>query len=153
MHEIDLLQSLLSKFTSTIKSSLSRKTVLHAVSKGRDSHFLKFLGSSRMPSELEFSDEDCDQALVGLADLIDARLNLPFSVLYEPCGFRLVTSIWRECLVAIETAMAPFFSEKRSTPKPLTKLEVDFLLRIVEVYLYYSFSKPEASEDIFSWWR
>ncbi|KAJ9087411.1 hypothetical protein DSO57_1033643 [Entomophthora muscae] len=133
MHEMGLLQSLLSKLTSTIKSSLSRKTVLHAISKGRDGHFHKFLGSSHMPSELKFSDEDCDQALVGLVDLLDARLNLPFRVLYEPCGYRLVTAIWSECLVAIESAMVPPFSKKRSTPKPLTKLEVDFLLRIVEL--------------------
>ncbi|KAI0243463.1 hypothetical protein L0F63_006918 [Massospora cicadina] len=133
MHEMDLLQSMVANFTGPIKRSLNRKRVLRYLHRRRAGGIPNLLIPHRAPPETSFTDEDCDRALTALADLFDAGLSLPFSLLYEACGCRLVTSVWRECLLAVETSMVPPFSEHRAVPSPLTRAEFEFLMRLVEL--------------------
>lgn len=79
------------------------------------------------------SDEDCDNALGPLLDYLEASLPILYDYLTTEGMTMVITKLWKEILVAIESLLMPPLSTALSDRSSLTEIEMHVVFKVVEV--------------------
>lgn len=95
---------------------------------------LGFFNSSVSSAKVtKVSDEDCDNALGQLLDYLEDSLPVLYDYLTTEGMTMVITRLWREMLITIESLLVPPLSTEVSTRTPLTEIEMHVAFKIVEV--------------------
>lgn len=99
---------------------------------------LGFFNSSVSSAKVtKVSDEDCDNALGQLLDYLEDSLPVLYDYLTTEGMTMVITRLWREMLITIESLLVPPLSTEVSTRTPLTEIEMHVAFKIVEFIKLY----------------
>ena len=96
----------------------------------------------------ELTDVEIEQAIVPLFDYFDANLQTLNTHLSEATKQQVMSKVWKELLMTVESLLIPPLSEHPSDMKPLSDKEVDIVfkwLKVLEHLCSRSSADPSAS--------
>ncbi|KAL2884837.1 hypothetical protein HOO65_090132 [Ceratocystis lukuohia] len=125
--ERDMVRRITDKLTAEINDTLSLET-LRAILKtgGIGAQVMNFWHKSQ-PAQPAASEEDVDKALDPLYDYFHDNFAIMKQTLTEKTMLAVMTRLWKEVLMALESLMVPPLSDKPSDQKPLTEKELDIV--------------------------
>lgn len=89
---------------------------------------------------------DIENALQGLFGYFDENFAIMKQTLTEATMLAVMTRLWKEVLMAIENLLVPPLSDKPSTQKPLTQVELDIVYKWLELLFEFFNAKDEDGE-------
>lgn len=89
---------------------------------------------------------DIENALQGLFAYFDENFAIMKQTLTEATMLAVMTRLWKEVLMAIESLLVPPLSDKPSTQKPLTQVELDIVYKWLELLFEFFNAKDEDGE-------
>lgn len=90
--------------------------------------------------------QDIVNALTQLFDYFDENFAIMKRTLTDATMLAVMTRLWKEVLMAIENLLVPPLSDKPSTQKPLTQVELDVVYKWLEVLFEFFNAKDEDGE-------
>ncbi|KAG0297547.1 hypothetical protein BGZ96_005855 [Linnemannia gamsii] len=134
--EADLSGMIVDAMIPSVQACLTEK-VLFSNFRSKAS-LLGFFNSSVSSAKVtKVSDEDCDNALGQLLDYLEDSLPVLYDYLTTEGMTMVITRLWREMLITIETLLVPPLSTDISTRTPLTEIEMHVAFKIVEFIKLY----------------
>ncbi|ORZ14822.1 hypothetical protein BCR41DRAFT_370937 [Lobosporangium transversale] len=104
----------------------------------RSKALFPFFSSSVSSAKVtKVSDEDCDNALGQLIDYLEASLPVLYDYLTTEGMTLVITRLWKEILITIESLLMPPLSNTVSDRTPLTEIEMHVVFKIVEFIKLY----------------
>lgn len=90
--------------------------------------------------------QDVENALQSLFNYFDANFAIMKQTLTDATMLAVMTRLWKEVLMAIENLLVPPLSDKPSTQKPLTQVELDVVYKWLEMLFEFFNAKDEDGE-------
>lgn len=90
--------------------------------------------------------QDIENALQSLFNYFDANFAIMKQTLTDATMLAVMTRLWKEVLMAIENLLVPPLSDKPSTQKPLTQVELDVVYKWLELLFEFFNAKDEDGE-------
>lgn len=90
--------------------------------------------------------QDIVNALGQLFDYFDENFAIMKKTLTDATMLAVMTRLWKEVLMAIENLLVPPLSDKVSTQKPLTQVELDVVYKWLELLFEFFNAKDEDGE-------
>lgn len=90
--------------------------------------------------------QDIENALQSLSNYFNENFAIMKQTLTEATMLAVMTRLWKEVLMAIENLLVPPLSEKPSTQKPLTQVELDIVYKWLELLFEFFHAKDEDGE-------
>ena len=91
---------------------------------------------------------DVENALQTLFTYFDENFAIMKQTLTDATMVAVMTRLWKEVLMAIESLLVPPLSEKPSAQKPLTQAELDVVFRWLELLFEFFNAKDENGEAL-----
>ncbi|KAF9961466.1 hypothetical protein BGZ72_003531 [Mortierella alpina] len=133
--ESDLSGIIVDAMVPCIQSCLTAKVLFNNFrSKAMFPFFSTSVSSTKVTS---VSDEDCDNALGPLLDYLEASLPILYDYLTTEGMTMVITKLWKEILVAIESLLMPPLSTALSDRSSLTEIEMHVVFKVVEFIKLY----------------
>ncbi|KAF9373770.1 hypothetical protein CPB97_000323 [Podila verticillata] len=133
--EADLSGMIVDAMVPCIQACLTEKVLF---SNFRSKTLFPFFGSSVQSAKVtKVSDEDCDNALWPLLDYFEASLPILYDYLTTEGMIMVITKLWKETLVTIESLLMPPLSTAVSDRTPLTEIEMHVIFKIIEFIKLY----------------
>lgn len=102
--------------------------------------------SSAAPSTAP-SQSQIENALTNLFAYFDDNFAIMKTTLTDATMIAVMTRLWKDVLITIENLLVPPLSEKPSTQKPLTRLELDIVYYWLEMLFVFFNAKDEHSGE------
>lgn len=90
--------------------------------------------------------QDIENALQSLFNYFDANFAIMKQTLTDATMMAVMTRLWKEVLMAIENLLVPPLSDKLSTQRPLTQVELDVVYKWLEMLFEFFNAKDEDGE-------
>lgn len=90
--------------------------------------------------------QDIENALQSLFNYFDENFAIMKQTLTEATMLAVMTRLWKEVLMAIENLLVPPLSDKPSTQKPLTQVELDVVYKWLELLFEFFNARDEDGE-------
>ncbi|KAG0198031.1 hypothetical protein BGX28_008487 [Mortierella sp. GBA30] len=133
--EADLSGIIVDAMVPCIQSCLTAKVLF---SNFRSKAMFPFFSSSVSSAKVtKVSDEDCDNALGPLLDYLEASLPILYDYLTTEGMTMVITKLWKEILIAIESLLVPPLSTALSDRTSLTEIEMHVVFKVVEFIKLY----------------
>ncbi|KAF9095477.1 hypothetical protein BGX23_000441 [Mortierella sp. AD031] len=134
--EADLSGMIVDAMIPSVQACLTEK-VLFSNFRSKAS-LLGFFNSTVSSAKVtKVSDEDCDNALGQLIDYLEDSLPVLYDYLTTEGMTLVITRLWREMLITIESLLVPPLSTEVSTRTPLTEIEMHVAFKIIEFIKLY----------------
>ena len=91
---------------------------------------------------------DVENALQPLFHYFDENFAIMKQTLTDATMLAVMTRLWKETLIAIESLLVPPLSDKPSTQKPLTQAEMDVVYRWLELLFNFFNVKDETTGEV-----
>ena len=90
------------------------------------------------PVGAQISDLDIAQALDPLTNYFNENFAILNTTLTQSAMIMVMSKLWKEVLVTLESLLVPTLSDKPSLQRQLTQQEVDIVFKWLGVSLHYS---------------
>ncbi|KAF8979911.1 hypothetical protein BGZ46_004861 [Entomortierella lignicola] len=133
--EADMSAMIVDAMVPSVKACLTEKVLFNNF---RSKAMFSFFGSSVSSTKVtQVSDEDCDNALGQLIDYMEASLPVLYDYLTTEGMTMVITKLWKEMLITIESLLMPPLSNTISDRTPLTEIEMHVVFKIIEFIKLY----------------
>ncbi|KAF9360838.1 hypothetical protein BGX26_007423, partial [Mortierella sp. AD094] len=128
--EADMSAMIVDAMVPSMKACLTEKVLFNNF---RSKAMFSFFGSSVSSTKVtQVSDEDCDNALGQLIDYMEASLPVLYDYLTTEGMTMVITKLWKEMLITIESLLMPPLSNTVSDRTPLTEIEMHVVFKVIE---------------------
>ncbi|KAF9173524.1 hypothetical protein BGX20_002919 [Mortierella sp. AD010] len=133
--EADMSAMIVDAMVPSLKACLTEKVLFNNF---RSKAMFSFFGSSVSSTKVtQVSDEDCDNALGQLIDYMEASLPVLYDYLTTEGMTMVITKLWKEMLITIESLLMPPLSNTLSDRTPLTEIEMHVVFKVIEFIKLY----------------
>ncbi|KAK3337280.1 hypothetical protein B0T19DRAFT_396918 [Cercophora scortea] len=143
--ERDMVRKITDKLTTHINASLSHEALRNLLSRGIAASVAS-LWKKRQSTVPPLTAADVENALRPLFTYFDENFAIMKQTLTDATMVAVMTRLWKEVLLAIETLLVPPLSDKPSTQKPLTQAEMDVVYRWLQLLFDFFNAKDETGE-------
>ncbi|KUI67388.1 hypothetical protein VM1G_02633 [Cytospora mali] len=143
--ERDMVRKITDKLTTVINASLSHEALKNLLSRGIAAS-IGNMWKTRKTAAAPVTQADVENALQGLFGYFDENFAIMKQTLTEATMLAVMTRLWKEVLMAIESLLVPPLSDKPSTQKPLTQVELDIVYKWLELLFEFFNAKDEDGE-------
>ncbi|KAL7927673.1 hypothetical protein ACQKWADRAFT_277488 [Trichoderma austrokoningii] len=148
--ERDMVRKITDKLTAQINETLSLETLRALIGSGGVGASITSLWKKRTsaaaPSTAP-SQSQIENALTNLFAYFDDNFAIMKTTLTDATMIAVMTRLWKDVLITIENLLVPPLSEKPSTQKPLTRLELDIVYHWLEMLFLFFNAKDEHSGE------
>lgn len=106
------------------------------------------LWKKRQSAPPAITQADIENALKSLFDYFDENFAIMKETLTDATMLAVMTRLWKEVLLAIESLLVPPLSEKPSAQKPLTQAEVDVVYKWLNLLFDFFNAKDETTGEV-----
>lgn len=138
------------KLSAFINHSLSRRALKALLNRGLTvSSVTSYFRSTRPPSVVQGpTQQDVTKALEPLFDYFNENFAIMKQTLTDPAMIMVMTRLWKEVLVTIESLLVPPLSDKPSQQRPLTRQEVDIVFKWLQLLFdFFHAADEEGNSD------
>lgn len=128
-----------------INASLSRESLRGLLNKGIAASMAS-LWKKKPANVPTVTPAEVEGALQPLFTYFDENFAIMKQTLTDATMMAVMTRLWKEVLLAIESLLVPPLSDKPSTQKPLTQAEMDIVYRWLELLFAFFNAKDETGE-------
>ncbi|KAF9110805.1 hypothetical protein BGX27_005855 [Mortierella sp. AM989] len=133
--ETEMSAMIVDAMVPSVRACLTEKVLFNNF---RSKAMFSFFGTSVSSTKVtQVSDEDCDNALGQLIDYMEASLPVLYDYLTAEGMVMVITKLWREMLITIESLLMPPLSNTVSDRTPLTEIEMHVVFKVVEFIKLY----------------
>lgn len=143
--ERDMVRKITDKLTTHINASLSPEALRSLLNRGIAASMAS-LWKKRQSSVPALTQADVENALQSLFTYFNENFAIMNQTLAAATMRAVMTRLWKEVLMAIETLLVPPLSEKPSTQKPLTQAEMDVVFKWLQLLFDFFNAKDENGE-------
>ncbi|KAK3341597.1 hypothetical protein B0T25DRAFT_558719 [Lasiosphaeria hispida] len=143
--ERDMVRKITDKLTTHINASLSREALRSLLSRGIAASMAS-LWKKRQSTVPALTPVDVENALQPLFNYFDDNFAIMKKTLTDATMLAVMTRLWKEVLMAIESLLVPPLSDKPSQQKPLTQAELDVVYRWLELLFSFFNAKDHTGE-------
>lgn len=129
-----------------INASLSLDALKHLMSRGI-SATVTSLWKNRQSVASTVTPLDVENALKPLLAYFDENFAIMKQTLTDASMVMVMTRLWKEVLLAIESLLVPPLSDKPSNQKPLTQQELDIVFRWLELLFGFFHARDEETGE------
>ncbi|PTB46847.1 uncharacterized protein TrAFT101_003715 [Trichoderma asperellum] len=148
--ERDMVRKITDKLTAQINETLSLETLRGLLGSGGVGASITSLWKKRTSSATPStapSQSQIENALTNLFAYFDDNFAIMKTTLTDATMIAVMTRLWKDVLITIENLLVPPLSEKPSTQKPLTRLELDIVYHWLEMLFAFFNAKDEHSGE------
>ncbi|KAK4892064.1 hypothetical protein LTR27_009414 [Elasticomyces elasticus] len=139
----------------TLRALLSQGTVLGGVSMNQAKGYFSKLAGRTGPANAQPATtpgggptpQDIGNALKPLLNYFDDNFAIMKQTLTDSAMITVMTRLWKEALVTIETLLVPPLSDKPSAQKPLMQQEVDIVYRWLQTLFDFFYAYDEEDKQ------
>ncbi|PKS06673.1 hypothetical protein jhhlp_007424 [Lomentospora prolificans] len=135
--ERDMVRKITGKLTSYIDATLSRDTLRSLARTGGIGASMTSLWKKRTSEVPALRREDIEGALEMLLEYFNDNFAIMKLTLTDATMIAVMTRLWKEVLMAIESLLVPPLSDKPSTQKPLNQRELDIVYQWLQILLEF----------------
>lgn len=128
-----------------INASLSHEALKTLLSRGIAAS-IGSMWKTRKTAAPPVTQQDIENALQTLFNYFDENFAIMKQTLTDATMLAVMTRLWKEVLMAIEALLVPPLSDKPSTQKPLTQIELDVVYKWLELLFEFFNAKDEDGE-------
>lgn len=129
-----------------INASLSHDALKSLLSRGIAAS-IGSMWKSRKTVAPPLTQADVENALQALFAYFDENFGIMKQTLTDATMLAVMTRLWKEVLMAIENLLVPPLSDKPSTQKPLTQVELDVVYKWLDL-LFEFFNAKDSSGEV-----
>ncbi|KAM0519967.1 hypothetical protein ACHAPE_003239 [Trichoderma viride] len=148
--ERDMVRKITDKLTAQINDTLSLESLRALIGSGGVGASITSLWKKRTsaaaPSTAP-SQSQIENALTNLFAYFDDNFAIMKTTLTDATMIAVMTRLWKDVLITIENLLVPPLSEKPSTQRPLTRLELDIVYHWLEMLFLFFNAKDEHSGE------
>ncbi|KAK8874095.1 hypothetical protein PGQ11_004609 [Apiospora arundinis] len=142
--ERDMVRGITDKLTAHINATLSHENLRSLLGRNiMQSAQIFFKRQSRMPT---ITNDDIENALQSLFTYFDANFAIMKETLTEATMVAVMTRLWKEVLMSIESLLVPPLSDKPSNQKPLTERECEVVYKWLGLLFDFFNARAEDGE-------
>lgn len=144
--ERDMVRKITDKLTTHINATLSHDTLKNLLGRGLlQSASSLWKRQSRVPM---VTAADIENALQGLFQYFDENFAIMKGTLTDATMVAVMTRLWKEVLMAIESLLVPPLSEKPSNQRPLTEREAEVVYKWLELLFEFFHARDAESGEV-----
>ncbi|KAK4230630.1 hypothetical protein QBC38DRAFT_451961 [Podospora fimiseda] len=144
--ERDMVRKVTSKLTMHINASLSREALRGLLNKGIAASMAS-LWKKKPANVPTVTQQEIEAALQPLFIYFDENFAIMKQTLTDATMMAVMTRLWKEVLLAIESLLVPPLSDKPSSQKPLTQAEMDVVYKWLELlFAFFNARDHETGE-------
>ncbi|KAK3394291.1 hypothetical protein B0H63DRAFT_426230 [Podospora didyma] len=145
--ERDMVRKITDKLTPHINASLSPEALRSLLNRGLAASMVS-LWKKRQSNAPPATAADIQNALQPLFDYFNDNFAIMKQTLTDATLQHVMTRLWKEVLIAIESLLVPPLSDKPSTQKSLTQAEMDVVYRWLEMLFAFFNAKDAATGEV-----
>ncbi|KAJ2904727.1 hypothetical protein MKZ38_007345 [Zalerion maritima] len=145
--ERDMVRKVTDKLVAEINATISLETLRQLLSRGIGASITS-LWNRRTSAVPPVTEQDIESVLVPLLDYFDDNFTVMKKTLTDVTMQAVMTRLWKEVLMAIETLLVPPLSDKPSNQKPLNQKELDVVFYWKEKLFQFFNAKDESGEAL-----
>ncbi|KAI5815106.1 hypothetical protein BZA77DRAFT_266223 [Pyronema omphalodes] len=152
--ERDMTRQITDKLSAYIHHCLSRAALKNVLSKGTSTmsamtNLFSRTGLGNRPPSVAavITDADIASALLPLTEYFNENFAILNQTLTPTAMTLVMTKLWKEVLVTLESLMVPTLSEKPSNQKPLSPKEAEIITRWLQLLLDFFHAKDEYTGE------
>ncbi|KAM0256670.1 hypothetical protein ACHAQJ_004824 [Trichoderma viride] len=148
--ERDMVRKITDKLTVQINQTLSLESLRNLIGSGGVGASITSLWKKRTSAAAPTtapSQSQIESALTNLFAYFDDNFAIMKMTLTDATMIAVMTRLWKDVLMTIENLLVPPLSEKPSTQKPLTRLELDIVYHWLEMLFVFFNAKDEQSGE------
>ncbi|KAK5069511.1 hypothetical protein LTR64_008192 [Lithohypha guttulata] len=148
----DMTRSITDKLSAYISSCLSLRTLRQLTSKGTavtkvSSYISKYRGTAPPTAPTGPTDTEIHNALAPLFKYFDDNFFIMNQTLTPDAMIAVMTRLWKEVLVTIESLLVPALSDLPSQQKQLSQAEVDIVFKWLQsLFDFFNVVDPETGQ-------
>ncbi|KAI1083247.1 hypothetical protein F5B20DRAFT_577630 [Whalleya microplaca] len=142
--ERDMVRKVTDKLTRHIHASLSHEALRNLLGRNLASQVNSFFKRSSAPTPI--TNGDIENALQSLFSYFNDNFATMKETLTDATMVAVMTRLWKEVLMAIETIVVPPLSEKPSNQRPLNQRELDVVYKWLELLFDFFNARDEDGE-------
>ncbi|KAI1810098.1 hypothetical protein GGS20DRAFT_226855 [Poronia punctata] len=143
--ERDMVRKITDKLSRQINASLSHEALRALLGRNLASQVNSFFKrSSTLPA---LTDADVENALQSLFTYFNDNFSIMKQSLTDATMVAVMTRLWKEVLMAIETLVVPPLSDKPSSQRPLNQRELDVVFKWLKL-LYSFFNAQDETGEV-----
>ncbi|KAI1504380.1 hypothetical protein F5X99DRAFT_38084 [Biscogniauxia marginata] len=143
--ERDMVRKITDKLSRHINASLSHEALKNLLGRNLTSQVNSFFKrSSTLPA---ITDDEVENALQSLFAYFNENFATMKETLTDATMVAVMTRLWKEVLMAIETIVVPPLSEKPSSQRPLSQRELDVVFKWLKL-LYAFFNAQDDDGEV-----
>ncbi|KAI1097652.1 hypothetical protein F4804DRAFT_156321 [Jackrogersella minutella] len=142
--ERDMVRKITDKLTRHINATLSYEALKNLLGRNLTSQVNSFFKrSSTIP---QITETEVENALQSLFTYFDENFAIMKETLTEATMVAVMTRLWKEVLMSIESLLVPPLSEKPSTQRPLSQRELDVVYKWLQLLFDFFNARDEDGE-------
>ena len=130
-----------------INASLSLDALKHLMSRGISVSAVANLWKNRQSVAPTLTSLDIENALKPLFTYFDENFAIMKQTLTDTSMVMVMTRLWKEVLLALESLLVPPLSDKPSSQKPLTQQEMDIVFNWLELLFDFFHARDEETGE------
>ncbi|KAI0890570.1 uncharacterized protein GGS22DRAFT_151267 [Annulohypoxylon maeteangense] len=142
--ERDMVRKITDKLSRHINASLSYEALRSLLGRNMTSQVTSFF--KRQSTIPQITDTEIENALQSLFTYFDENFAVMKETLTDATMVAVMTRLWKEVLMAIETLLVPPLSEKPSNQRPLTQRELDVVFKWLGLLFDFFNARDEDGE-------
>ncbi|KAF7515000.1 hypothetical protein G7054_g14826 [Neopestalotiopsis clavispora] len=144
--ERDMVRKITDKLTTHINATLSHETLRNLLGRNLlQSASSLWKRQSRVPM---VTAADIENALQGLFTYFNENFAIMKGTLTDATMVAVMTRLWKEVLMAIESLLVPPLSEKPSNQRPLTEREAEVVYKWLELLFEFFHARDAESGEV-----
>ncbi|TGO41677.1 hypothetical protein BHYA_0018g00490 [Botrytis hyacinthi] len=145
--ERDMTRKITDKLSQYINSSLSHEALRGLLSRGISVASVTSLWKNRQSIAPTLTPQDVENALKPLFNYFDENFAIMKQTLTDASMIMVMTRLWKEVLIALESLLVPPLSDKPSTQRPLTQQEMDIVFKWLELLFEFFHARDEQTGE------
>ncbi|KAH9902182.1 hypothetical protein F4778DRAFT_736608 [Xylariomycetidae sp. FL2044] len=142
--ERDMVRKITDKLTRHINASLSYEALRNLLGRNLASQVNSFF--KRQSTLPQITEVEIENALQPLFDYFNENFATMKRTLTDATMVAVMTRLWKEVLMAIESLLVPPLSEKPSTQRPLSQRELDVVFKWLQLLFEFFNARDEDGE-------
>ncbi|KAI2464071.1 hypothetical protein F4781DRAFT_91524 [Annulohypoxylon bovei var. microspora] len=142
--ERDMVRKITDKLSRYINAALSYDALRSLLGRNVTSQVTSFF--KRQSTIPQITETDIENALQSLFTYFDENFAIMKETLTDATMVAVMTRLWKEVLMAIETLLVPPLSEKPSNQRPLTQRELDVVFKWLGLLFDFFNARDEDGE-------
>lgn len=150
--ERDMTRQITDKLSAFIHHTLSHAALKNILSKGSTLSSVTSLFSrtgltGARPAGAQISNLDIAQALDPLTNYFNENFAILNTTLTQSAMIMVMSKLWKEVLVTLESLLVPTLSDKPSMQRQLTQQEVDIVFKWLNIMYDFFYAKDEVTGE------